>query len=423
MGQLSAEESAQLNEHLAGCESCRIIAREYEQLALLDLPAFNIDQSGDGQSEAFEASAMSRLFNATVESAQMQRQTHCTLRDATSESESVSASNGLPPISKRPAKMHGPLFTACGWAAAASLLAVVFIKDVQYRHLATSAAKSISQPLSAPFQKGPGSTQVNVRSSGSRDWSREYEALSKELLSEHSRAREMETALASANHEVHNLTAEKASLEIRFEQEKQLLADRTSDLDVLSAKLAKQRDISTDLETQLREVSDRLSVQKSELVRLQEAALQSPVRLPVSGSERFDTEARELFGARDLHIVDVYDVDHSGKPSRTYGRVYYVNRKLLIFYAFDLNSKQSEHKPVAFQAWGFKQPHSTAPENLGLFIMDDAQLDRWVLRVADPKVLASIDTLFVTVEPPGGSTVPKGHPLLLASLSGPPNHP
>jgi hypothetical protein len=78
---------------------------------------------------------------------------------------------------------------------------------------------------------------------------------------------------------------------------------------------------------------------------------------------------------------------------------------------------------AAFQAWGFRQPHSTTAESLGLFYLDNASLNRWTLRVSDPQVLSRIDTLFVTVEPPGGSRFPKGRRLLLASLAGPANHP
>jgi hypothetical protein len=36
-----------------------------------------------------------------------------------------------------------------------------------------------------------------------------------------------------------------------------------------------------------------------------------------------DAEAKQLFGARNLHIVDVYDVDNKGNTRRSYGRVYY----------------------------------------------------------------------------------------------------
>jgi len=426
MGQLTEEELGQLNEHLAQCESCRDLVEEYKQIALLDLPAVNIDRSGDEHSEVFGASTMSRLFNATVESAKMELRVEQTSQNGASEKVPIVSINHARcpiPLSTRIAKIRRPLLAACGCAAAASLLAVVFIKDIHYRRPLTSATHPASASLNSSLQNGRGLTQPDERSSGGRDWGAEYQSLSIELLAERKQAHEKEAALISANHEINQLTEKTISLESQLEQEKQFLADRTSDLSVADAKLAKQTDTSADLEAQLKEVSNRLTVQRKELARLEEVAMQGPVRVPVSDSSAFDTDARELFGARDLHIVDVYDVDHSGNPSRTYGRVYYVNRKLLMFYAFDLNSKQREHKPVAFQAWGFRQPHSAAPENLGLFIMDDAQLDRWVLRVADPKILASIDTLFVTVEPPGGSTVPKGNPLLLASLSGPPNHP
>jgi hypothetical protein len=55
--------------------------------------------------------------------------------------------------------------------------------------------------------------------------------------------------------------------------------------------------------------------------------------------------------------------------------------------------------------------------------MDNATLNRWALRVSDPLLLSRIDTLFVTLEPPGGSSSPKGKKLLMASLAGPANHP
>ncbi|MBI3661730.1 MAG: hypothetical protein HY234_01580 [Acidobacteria bacterium] len=136
-----------------------------------------------------------------------------------------------------------------------------------------------------------------------------------------------------------------------------------------------------------------------------------------------DTEARNLFGARDLHIVDVYDVESTGKTRRTYGRVYYVEKKLLAFYAFDLQDKQHNRSAVGFQAWGYRQANASKSEDLGLFYVDDASLNRWVLKVNDPRVLDRIDAVFVTLEPPGGSPFPRGRKLLYANLSGPPNHP
>jgi len=135
-----------------------------------------------------------------------------------------------------------------------------------------------------------------------------------------------------------------------------------------------------------------------------------------------EVEARNLFGARDLHIVDVYDVTGDGKTKRTYGRVYYVEKKLLVFYAFDLQDQQN-HKQVVFQAWGYREANVGKALNLGVFTIDDSPTKRWVLTVNRADVLSHIDAVFVTVEPAGGSAAPRGKKVLYANLVGPPNHP
>ena len=147
----------------------------------------------------------------------------------------------------------------------------------------------------------------------------------------------------------------------------------------------------------------------------------SPETGPVTASPS-EIEARNLFGARDLHIVDVYDVKGDGKTKRTYGRVYYVEKRLLVFYAFDLQNRQN-HERAVFQAWGYREANVGKPLNLGLFAIDDSAMSRWVLKVNRADVLSHIDAVFVTVEPPGGSTAPRGKKVLYANLVGPPNHP
>src|SRR6266446_2458096 len=147
----------------------------------------------------------------------------------------------------------------------------------------------------------------------------------------------------------------------------------------------------------------------------------SPETGPVPASQS-EIEARNLFGARDLHIVDVYDVKGDGKTKRTYGRVYYVEKRLLVFYAFDLQNRQN-HKRAVFQAWGYREANLGKAVNLGLFAIDDSAVSRWVLKVNRADVLSHIDAVFVTVEPPGGSTAPRGKKVLYANLVGPPNHP
>jgi hypothetical protein len=55
--------------------------------------------------------------------------------------------------------------------------------------------------------------------------------------------------------------------------------------------------------------------------------------------------------------------------------------------------------------------------------VDDQKQNRWVLKFDDPRTLAEIDSVFVTVEPAGGSAKPTGNKLLYAYLLANPNHP
>ncbi|HLJ47161.1 MAG TPA: hypothetical protein VKU01_14190 [Bryobacteraceae bacterium] len=136
-----------------------------------------------------------------------------------------------------------------------------------------------------------------------------------------------------------------------------------------------------------------------------------------------DRDIRDLMSARNLRIVDVQDVDSKGKTSGPVGRVFLTEGKSLIFYAFDLNESRPRLANASFQAWGQRESKSEAPRNLGIFYKDDQKQNTWVLRLDDPKVLAQIDSVFVTIEPSGGSAKPKGKQLLYAYLKADANHP
>ncbi|MCI0718420.1 MAG: anti-sigma factor, partial [Acidobacteria bacterium] len=136
-----------------------------------------------------------------------------------------------------------------------------------------------------------------------------------------------------------------------------------------------------------------------------------------------DRDIRELMGARDLHITDVYDVDAKGKTRQLFGRVFYTKEKSLVFYAFDLQNPQPSTASQSFQAWGYKESSKQVTRSLGIFFLDDKNQNRWALKFDNPEVLAEIDAVFVTVEPPGGSIKPTGQKLLYAFLRGDVNHP
>jgi hypothetical protein len=136
-----------------------------------------------------------------------------------------------------------------------------------------------------------------------------------------------------------------------------------------------------------------------------------------------DRDIRELMGARELYIAEVHDVAGTGKTDKTYGRVFYTKGKSLIFYAYDLDAQPGVRDASSFQAWGRRGPDKAQALNLGMFYEDNASKKRWVLKAEDPKTLADIDAVFVTMEPTGGSHHPSGKPLLFAYLRVNPNHP
>ncbi len=168
---------------------------------------------------------------------------------------------------------------------------------------------------------------------------------------------------------------------------------------------------STNLETQV----DRLSAQ----LREHEATAQRQGEYLANGRD-----VRELMGARQLYIADVFDVDSQGKTRKPFGRVFYTRGKSLLFYAFDLDREPGYREAKAFQAWGRPGSSQTTPVSLGIFYMDNESNRRWALKFDDPKVLDEINAVFVTVEPKGGSKKPTNKPFLLAYLhTAPPNHP
>jgi hypothetical protein len=162
----------------------------------------------------------------------------------------------------------------------------------------------------------------------------------------------------------------------------------------------------------------------TELVRDREQALDQ--RDAEIAKERelleHDRDIRELMGTRDLYMADIRDVSGKG-TDKTQGRVFYAKGKRLIFYAFDLDAQPGLQNASSFQAWGRRGPDKQQARSLGILYEDNVGKKRWVLKANDPKTLEDIDAVFVTVEPNGGSHHPSGKQLLFAYLRVNPNHP
>src|SRR5262249_46027362 len=113
-------------------------------------------------------------------------------------------------------------------------------------------------------------------------------------------------------------------------------------------------------------------------------------------------DVHDLMGARNLHIVDVVDTDPRGKTQPAFGRVFFTEGKSLIFYAFDLNEAKIEKANLQYRVWAKQEGGNRQVKSLGIFYSDDKAQRRWVFKCNDPKILNEIDSVFVTLEPPGG---------------------
>ena len=76
-----------------------------------------------------------------------------------------------------------------------------------------------------------------------------------------------------------------------------------------------------------------------------------------------DRDIREMMGARQLYIADVFDVDREGQTRQPFGRVFTMTKgKSLVFYAFDLDRRSGYHDAKAFQAWGRQGQDGSQPD-------------------------------------------------------------
>jgi hypothetical protein len=223
----------------------------------------------------------------------------------------------------------------------------------------------------------------------------------------------IEAKLASAVSESQALTAEAQAGREKEGSLTEKLRETEASLGQMSGELQTLRKAGEET----RQVTDRLA-RVEELERELGAsteALDRAKRLLVA-----DHDIRDLVGARNLLINDVYDVDSKGKTRQVFGRVFYTEGKSLIFYAFDLGKTKSPSER-SFQAWGYQEAAHKS-QSLGMLYLDDKNQNRWALKFDNAAVLSEIDSVFVTVEPPGGSDQPTGEKRLYAYL-GAANHP
>lgn len=409
-GSLSAEEEKRLKDHLSECPSCRERLAQYEALIARVVPAlageqsFNKDrESADWDLEQGEAKLFARLADD----------------DATSSKAGFTekaAEPGNSSIPRTEFKREDGLWSHIWWQYAAGLLAVATLGLATYgigSRRGTETAKLIQPPpapMQMPLEAHTNPIPVN-------------EGNGKEIA-------ELRVQLETSSAEIARLKSQQAQMgkdlsdrdadRIRLEQDKaevaRQLALAQTNLDTLEQKLntassAQSQNVVliSGLQEKVNQLTETLRGRDQELAREQELL-------------DHDRDIRELVGARDMYMAEVYDVDASG-TKKPFTRVFYSKARSLTVYGFDLDQQPGIKNASTFQVWGRRGPNEADAVNLGIMYLDSATAKRWVLKSNSPKMLAQIDAVFVTVEPNGGSQHPSGKPFLFAYLKVEPNHP
>jgi len=409
-GALTPLERSELNAHLDDCEECREAALEYRILAAAGISTIAAAYADRPAYESWDENASLSKLLARVRSDQR----------------IVLERNRDLRVSAPPSVLRRIVSNSFAQAAFAACL-VVAVGVHAYR-----------LGIRAQGAASPSSVSPDDRL---RKLAAEKRSADELLAAQAARLAQLQEQSSTAERELAKL---RSALHETEEHSNKLLAANTQSAGKLQ-ELSQQRDtLNTQLQdanqsyqkvrtelASLRDERERVLIRSTSLeARIEELmAINRDQERRLKDSEQYlasDRDIRELMGARKLYIADVFDVDSGSRTKKPFGRVFYTQGKSLIFYAFDLDRQPSVVNANTFQVWGQKdtaQGEQALPMNLGILYMDNETNRRWVMRFDDPKQLAEIDAVFVTVEPRGGSRRPTSKPFLYALLRNDANHP
>jgi DNA repair exonuclease SbcCD ATPase subunit len=415
-GQLTEEEQKKLQEHLAVCESCQETVKQYESVVDQAIPAFVAKEAWNGLDAGQDWSEDQQRQAEQVLFKRLDRES----KRSTSTNEVSTIPRRLPPFSSESTWCHVWMLYAAG------ILLFVSLSLCAYR---TGVHRGIDTSKVTP--PSPNAQSQSTLAAQSSDAGHERQITRTQIEQRDKTIGDLRQQLAQRMAEINTLKA----AQDRLENDLRASDAGKHDLGEQRAELAQKLDAALSASQELQQKLDSLAQQSAQdiaraktldarvddlnrLLRDREVALDQKDELLAH-----DRDIRDLMGARDLYIAEVYDVARTGETQKAYGRVFYTRGKSLIFYAYDLDQQTATKTANAFQAWGRRGPDQQKALNLGVFYEDNASKKRWILKCDDPKTLAQIDGVFVTVEPDGGSQKPSGKSLLFAYLRADPNHP
>jgi hypothetical protein len=414
-GNLSQEEKRALREHLLICDECRQAMTQFEAAIDVGVPAL-----------APELATKSPEENPFWSVEKAEAVFFKRLAEEDGSSRRNTAEQGLPSAIEHRSGFRRRFDQGQLWLPlAAGVLLCATLGILAYR-MGIHRGVDVARLEEVTRQAGPVVANETL------------EAAARDRDVANAKLRERDKAVVEFRRQIERRSAEITLLQAA--QSNQLLAQESSDEE--KKQLAEERDR---LARQLAAQQATLQASEKKLSTLEQrrseeiihsASLEAKVfELSRAAKERdgtidqqqellaHDRDIRELMGARDLYVAEVYDIARTGETQKAFGRVFYTKEKSLIFYAYDLDGAPGWKNAHTFQAWGTHGGDRGQAFNLGMFYEDNASKKRWVLKFTEKKTLEEIDAVFVTIEPSGGSEKPSGKPFLFANLRMNANHP
>jgi hypothetical protein len=418
-GQLSEEDQRRLQEHLAVCSSCREALQQYEAIIRHAIPAISAEETPENLEAGphwSEKQAESALFERIA-------------RDEGGGG--IERTGPIPPHRETRSRRVLAPESAAAWRSvwtlyAAGILIFVALAVCAYQvgirrgtntakvaapHPDTQSLSSLEEKLSdTSHEREVARAQVEQRDSVIADLRRQLEQQSAKMDQMETSQEQSDVALRNADAGRQELIQKQTEAEQKFNAAQLSAQALQTKLDSIAEQPSQDAKRVATLDARVNELTNLLHQRDATVDQQQELLAH-------------DRDIRELMGARDLYVAEVYDVARTGATQKPYGRVFYTKGKSLIFYAYDLDQQTVAKKASTFQVWGQRGSEREQAFPLGIFYEDNASKKRWVLKLDDPKLLAQVDAVFVTIEPNGGSRKPSGKPLLFAYLRVDPNHP
>lgn len=421
-GDLSEVEQQRLQEHLADCLSCREAFKQYQSIASTVI------------SSIASTEAVKDMFTDRSWSERAQQKAKRTLferldRETKGSGDHTSGEPGSSFIPHRTIPFSSDSSWQNVWVLyAAGILLFCALGFLAYRvgmHRGTGVAKVGN---AQPQQENSRSQALEEQLS---DAGHDHALANAEIAQRDRLIADLRHQMSRQAAEITELKAAQARMESDLETDDASKQDLAHQKQELAERLTSAENDSRALQEKLDSLAQR-SAEDVARAKASDASLNELTRQlqqqHAAVAERdemlaHDRDIREVMGARDLYIAEIYDVAGTGETKKPYGRVFYTRGKSLIFYAYDLDQQAELKRAGAFQAWGRRGPDRQRAVNLGIFYQDNATKKRWILRCDNPETLAQIDAVFVTIEPQGGSHKPSDKTLLFASLQIDPNHP